>query len=339
MKKTMLVVLIVLLTVPALLFAAGQEETGESAWPSRSIQVNIWSSPGGDTDTTNRTMWGIVEEQLGTTVNCNNVVGAMGSVAASQVWNSERDGHTILGLSELLNTMAVLGGHNTTSKDWNVFVFSGGPGVLGVRADSPFSTLEELLSYAKANPGELSLGCAQKGSVWHVQAATFLAAAGVEVKVVPYNGSAPAVTACMVGEVDIVASSFAEQLEFLRSGDIRPLVTMDDNPIERDGLSIRPGVEIVSEYADSPRVMQYLGSAIPADTPEAITDAWVAAMTAAWESDKMQELIENRGHVPYGWTPDVSRDKLAEIDQTYMWLLVDMGLARESPETFGIERP
>ena len=144
---------VTLIMVAGLVFAGLAIPATAADWPSRTVQVFVWASAGGDTDLTNRTIWGIAEKQEKATVNIANTTGALGGLAANKVWGARRDGHAVLGCSEMLHPLPVLGAHPTTSKDWDVFVIGGGPGIIGVRADSPYKTFEDFMKAAKENPG------------------------------------------------------------------------------------------------------------------------------------------------------------------------------------------
>lgn len=310
-------------------------------WPTRPVQVFVWASAGGDTDLMNRTIWGVAEQQMKKTINVSNATGALGGLAATKVWDARRDGHTVLGCSEMMHPLPVMGAHQTTSRDWDIFVIAGGTGVISVRKDSPYKTFEEFVEASKKNPGKLTISHCPPGCIWHVQALLVGKYGGVEWKFVPYEGSAKAITALMTGEVDAVASSFGEQYEFIRAGQIRPLISM-----ERDGLadssiniSLRPARAVLPGAANAPAVVQWLGTAIPGDTPQDIKNEWAAALKKAFASDKMQEVIKRRVMRPIGWAPAESKAKLFEADKTYTWVLHDLKLTTKSPADFNIPKP
>ncbi|MBI4573900.1 MAG: tripartite tricarboxylate transporter substrate binding protein [candidate division NC10 bacterium] len=308
-------------------------------WPARPIQVFAWASAGGDTDLTNRTIWGIVEDHLKATVTVSNTTGALGGLAATKVWGARRDGHTVLGMSEMLHPLPVVGAHPTTSKDWDVFVIGGGPGVISVRADSPYKTFEDFARAAQQNPGKITMGHCPPGCIWHVKGLLLTKYANLQFKFVPYKGSAPAVTAVLTGEVDSVSASLGEQLEFIRAGRLRPLITTERDPLDYEGIKLQAARAVLPGLEKAPEVFQWLGTAIPADTPDDIRTKWAEALKKAFASPKMQEVLKRRAMRPMGWEPKVSREKLAQADSVYMWLLQDLKLTVHSPETFGVPKP
>jgi tripartite-type tricarboxylate transporter receptor subunit TctC len=334
-KWVSLVVFAVLILVGFVVPASAAE------WPTRPVQVFVWASAGGDTDLMNRTIWGVAEQQTGKTMNVSNATGALGGVAATRVWDARRDGHTVLGCSEMMHPLPVMGAHHTTSQDWDIFTIAGGSGIISVRPDSPYKTFEDLVKAAQQNPGKITVSHCPPGCIWHVKALLVGKYGDVNWKFVPYEGSAKAITALLTGEVDAVSSSLGEQYEFIRSGKIRPLITMEREPlvISELNITLRPALQVLPGVKNAPEVVQWLGTAIPADTPKEIKDAWAATLEKAFASDKMQEVIKRRVMKPIGWMPAESKVKLREADKTYMWILHDLGLTTKSPAEFNVPKP
>lgn len=310
-----------------------------AVWPTRPVQVFVWAAAGGNTDLSNRAIWAVVEEQTKMTCNVNQATGAMGGLAAAKVWDARRDGHTVLGLSDSMHAIGVMGAHPTTSKDWDIFVISTGNGIISVRADSPYKTFEDLVEAVKKNPGKIPLGHSVIGNIWHVQTLLVENYGGVNFKHVPFEGSSKAVTALMTNEVEAVSCEFGEIYEFIRSGRVRPLITMERQPFDVAGVKLRMAEEVLPGIKKAPHVITWLASAIPADTPKEIKDAWAEALTKSFNSEKVQSVLKGRYMKPLGWAPAESRAKLAEMDRTYMWIIYDLGLAKKSPLDFGVQRP
>ena len=334
-KWVALIMMVVLMLMGFVIQAAA------AAWPSRSVQVFVWASAGGDTDLMNRTIWGVAEQQLKSTINVSNATGALGGLAASKVWDARRDGNTVLGCSEMMHPLPVMGAHQTSSRDWSIFVIAGGSGVIAVKKDSPYKTFEDLVQAAQKNPGTITLSHCPPGCIWHVKALLVGKYGGVNFKFVPYEGSQKAITALMTGEVDGVTCSMGEAFEFIRAGSLRPLITTEREPLVNDELklTLRPALAVLPGVSKAPEVVQWLGTAIPADVPTEIKNEWAAALKKAFASDKMQEVIKRRVMRPIGWGPEESKAKLFEADKTYMWVLHDLKLTTKSPAEFNIPKP
>jgi tripartite-type tricarboxylate transporter receptor subunit TctC len=334
-KWVSLVVFAVLILVGFVVPASAAE------WPVRPVQVLVWAGAGGDTDLMNRTIWGVAEQQTGKTMNVSNATGAMGGLAAGKVWSARRDGHTVLGCSETMHAFGVMGASDTSSRDWDIFIIAGGSGIIGVKDDSPYKTFEDLVKASQQKPGQVTVSHCPPGCIWHIQALLAAKHGGVDWKLVPYDGSAKAVTALLTGEVDAVASSLGEQFEFIRSGRIRPLATFEKESVTISdlNLTLRPVMSVLPGAKNAPEVKQWLGTAIPADTPKDIKDQWAATLKKAFNSDKMQEVIKRRVMKPLGWMPEESKVKLFEADKVYMWVIHDLKLTSKSPEVFKVPRP
>jgi tripartite-type tricarboxylate transporter receptor subunit TctC len=145
----------------------------------------------------------------------------------------------------------------------------------------------------------------------------------------------------MTGEVDGVTCSMGEAFEFIRAGSLRPLITTEREPLVNDELklTLRPALAVLPGVSKAPEVVQWLGTAIPADVPTEIKNEWAAALKKAFASDKMQEVIKRRVMRPIGWGPEESKAKLFEADKTYMWVLHDLKLTTKSPAEFNIPKP
>lgn len=330
----------VLLVMCAVLISVGFVVPVSAAeWPTRPVQVFVWASAGGNTDLSNRAIWAGVEDLTKMTCNVNQATGAMGGLAAAKVWDARRDGHTVLGLSDSMHAIGVMGAHHTTSKDWDIFVISTGNGIISVRADSPYKTFEDLVEATKKKPGMIPLGHSVIGNIWHVQTLLVENYGGIKFKHVPFEGSSKAVTALMTNEVEAVGCEFGEIYEFIRSGKVRPLITMERQPFDIAGVKLRMAEEVLPGIKKAPHVITWLASAIPADTPKEIKDAWAAALKKSFNTEKVQSVLKGRYMKPLGWIPSESRVKLAEMDRTYMWIINDLGLAKKSPLEFGVQRP
>jgi len=123
MKKRIVFITVLVFAV-SFLFAAGKKE---AEYPSKPINVYIFSSQGGGTDVWVRHLAGIMEKDLGVSIVCNNLPGANGGTAGMKVFNSPHDGYTVLGASET----SVFFGVNDVSpiaKNWEFFIAGGSPG-------------------------------------------------------------------------------------------------------------------------------------------------------------------------------------------------------------------
>jgi len=205
-------------------------------YPSRDITHIIPWSAGGGTDTVMRTFMNFAEEQLGVGINTQNITGAQSGVGTLRLMNARPDGYTIGSLTwDSVITVPyyeLVPGYDTDKLTYlgSVTVH---PTVLAVHADSPYETLEDFISAARENPGELSISNVGSGGVWHLPALDMADATGIEVNHVPYpDGSGPQREALLSGETDAASLSASAIYNAVQSGQARVLAVMSDERSE-----------------------------------------------------------------------------------------------------------
>lgn len=325
------------------IFVAGAMVLSSSAFaqnfPSRPIDLSVWAAAGGGTDTTNRYLAQAMEKHLGGKINVSNRTGGGGGVAMNHVWSQPRDGYTWLGASEAQQIVKVMEFHNTGTKDWRWYIVAGAPGVISVRADSPYKSLDDLIEATRKNPKSVKVGHCPIGCVWHMKALALGQAAGVELNYIPYDGSGPAHMAGLTGEVDAVVTGIAEQAEFIRAGKLRPLAMIEMKPFEFPKIGMIPAAG--AKYPDIQKIptRQWLGMAIPKDTPPEIVAKIDAAFVKAMDDPKVQSLRSERMFELYGEYGDAAEKSLQKMEDAMSWKLYELGVAKKSPDTFGIAKP
>ena len=168
MKKILMVLVLALVSV-AMVFAAGAAET--EGYPTKDINVYIFSSQGGGTDSWCRFLAPLMEADLGVKIISTNMPGANGGTAAQKVWTSPHDGYTVLGASE---TSMFFGSNGVapTSENWHFFVAAGSGGIIAVPTASPYQTIQDLVAAAKTSPKSVTIANSGQGKGWHTKAVT-----------------------------------------------------------------------------------------------------------------------------------------------------------------------
>ncbi len=205
MKKTLLPILSALLTTVALSFTTLAHAQTAATFPSKPLKIIVPFGAGGIADLTARTVGAKMAEILGQPVVVENKPGAGGIAAGDLVAKSGPDGSTMLLMSNatavsenLFKTMPF-----DTSKDFAPVTTLGFFDIaLITKADSPYKTMAELLAFAKANPGKLNVGTINIGSTQNLAAELFKSTAGIEVQIVPFNGTPAVITALRGGQID-----------------------------------------------------------------------------------------------------------------------------------------
>ncbi len=308
-------------------------------FPNKPIESSVWASAGGGTDTINRLITKAMEKDLGGTVVVSNRTGGGGAVAMNYVWQKPHDGYSWLGASEQMQIVAVMGFHTTKTKDWRWYMVAGAPAVISVRPDSPHKTLEDLLKAARDNPGKVSITHCPIGCVFHAKALGLAEATKIKLNSVPYQGSAPAMVAVLSGDGDAVISSLAEQNEYLKGGKLRPLAMVEMAAADVPDVGRIAGVG--QTYPDIARMpaRQWLGFAVPADTPKAALDRIDAAFTKAMKDPDVVAQLGKMNYGIIGAYGDEAHKILSDMESAVSWKLFELGAAKTSPDQLGIPKP
>ncbi len=289
--------------VAVALLAASLAPTGwAQSFPSKPLRIIVPFGAGGVADLTARTVAQKLGQSLGQPVVIENKPGAGGVGAADTVAKSAPDGHTLLLMSNASAVTATLFKSlpYDTVKDFTP-VSTLGFFDIGVvtAADSKFKTMAELLAYAKANPGKLNVGSINIGSTQNLAAELFKSNVGIDMQIVPFNGTPAVINALRGGQIDVAVEILPPIMGQIKGGALRALVVTDD---QRSALL--PDVPTTKEVG----LPNYLASswnalAVPAGTPKDIVarlnNEIVAAVKDPEVNKKLRELnIEPRTQTP-----------------------------------------
>jgi tripartite-type tricarboxylate transporter receptor subunit TctC len=328
-----------LIVVLALIVAAA----GLSAqdWkPRKPITVIVPWGAGGSTDQITRLAAGLMETPLGQKLVIVNQPGASGSVGTKSVLDAAHDGYTwASGAAADLGTYKIQGMLDTTIQDWHLFLSIANIGVIAVNANTPYKTFDDLLKAFKAKPGQVTVATAGQVSAGRIAMESVRKFAGIEYKMLPYDGGNPAVIACVAGETEAVAQLAVEEADMLRGGKLRPLVVLDDKPLTIKGLAapIPPITNWFKDYKPGPN---YFGIFLPKDTPAEI----IRALEKAWDqaigkSQEIQTYALERGAVFAPTYGAEAQKRVYAYLQQVAWLYHDAGRTKMSPDAVGISKP
>ena len=336
-KKELLIVIVSLVVVVVGYLGVQMFTSSDDAFPNHTISVNAHAGAGGGTDVWVRKMCSILEQDLGQSLNVSNVTGGSGGECVNLVSESASDGYTWLGFSESLATHVANGIHTHTTSEFDYYIIGGCPGVLCVAADSPYTTYDEFIEAAKENPGELKVSNSGRGKLWHLK--TYIAAGLGEVPLeyVPYGGSGDSIIACLNGEVTAVAASIGEINDYVKAGQLRPLVALETDSYVVGEYTVPSACDYFEVANDYYPLAQVLGIAVKTDTPQEVKDVIEAAFNTAMASDDMKEFAEEQFGDLYGYTGAEAKEYMVSLESKMSSLLVDLGLNQVDIEEFGIE--
>jgi len=245
-------------------------------FPDRDITYVIAFNAGGESDITARLQQPYLEELLGVNVNIVNRPGGGGAVAWSEIQRSTKpDGYTVVGVN--LPHIATQPMERTDTgfetDDFELIMwFQFTPNALLVRKESPFQTLDELIAYAKENPGSVTLGGSGSNTANHIAVLQLEQLAGIDLTYVPFTGTGPTVPALLGGHVTALMSY--SPMAVLQQDQVRTLAIASAERVSflPDAPTfVEQGIDIVSGA--------HRGVAAPPGTPEDV----VAALADAFE--------------------------------------------------------
>lgn len=243
-------------------------------YPTRPIEIVVPSAAGGGTDVMARLYAEAAKKLVPQPFVVSNKPGASGGIGMTEVARALPDGYKI---GVIISELAIIPHLNMTKTTTTDFIpiarLNGDPGLIAVRNDSPYKSIDDLLAAARTKPGELSMGNAGSGSIWHLAAAAVEQKTGVRFNHVPFQGSAPSVLALVGGHVDAIAVSPAEIGSHVAAGNIRVLVSMGERrspaPYDKVATFKEKGVDLVFgtwrglgvPLKTSPEIVKYLRDA------------------------------------------------------------------------------
>jgi tripartite-type tricarboxylate transporter receptor subunit TctC len=237
-------------------------------YPTRPVRVVVGFPPGGFTDTTTRLISAWLSEKLGQQFVVENRPGASSNIATEFVARSAPDGYTLLQIGDGNAYNATL--YDNLNFDFvrdiaPVASMITAPFVLVVNPSFPAKTVPEFIAYAKANPGKINVGSLGPGSPSQLIGVLFKSMAGLDLVTVNYRGIGPALTDLMAGRIEVVFTSLASVIGYIKSDKLRALGVTTAKRAE-----IFPDVPALGEYVKGYEAAGWVGLGAPAKTPPEI---------------------------------------------------------------------
>jgi tripartite-type tricarboxylate transporter receptor subunit TctC len=285
------------------------------AYPSRPVRIVVPFPPAGVSDIVTRLIGQWLSERLGTPFVIENRPGAGSNLGTEVVVNAPPDGYTLLNLSSANATNATM--YEKLNFDFirdiaPVASLVRFPYVLEVNPSVPVRTVPELISYAKANPGKLSIASAGTGTPAHIAGELFKLMTGVDMVHVPYRGAALALTDLLGGQVQVMIDNMAASLEHIRTGRLRALAVTTATRLET-----LPDIPTVAEFVVGFEASSMNGLGAPKRTPNEIVHKLNKEINAALADPKIKARIADLGLTPLVGSP-ADLEKLI-ADETEKW--------------------
>lgn len=303
----------------ALLLLGAAADTALAQYPARPIRVVVPIAPGGGTDIFARLMSTELASQFGQPVVVENMPGAGNIVGIKNVIAAPPDGYRLLFTS------------NTVTIDQSVKIkpefdlmrdltpianVVNGVYVLMVSTRIPAASLAEFVAWARANPGKVNYGSTGLATTGHLISEEFARVTGTRLFHIPYGGVAPANTAFLAGDIDMLWNDALLSMPAVKSGKARILVvgSRTRSPILPDVPTMieagHPGFEAAFKFG-------YFG---PGGTPRPIVERLNSEILAALKSPRIRSAAEERGWEIAGTSPEGYKRMLE--DEVALWARV-----------------
>jgi tripartite-type tricarboxylate transporter receptor subunit TctC len=278
----------------ALASLTSQPGVAQDNYPNKPIRFILGFSAGGGTDVILRTVAAKLSENLAVPVVVENKAGANANIAGEAVAKAAPDGYTFL-----YNTSSlVLSPHLYSSLNYDfktqltpVALTANIPYVLATHPSVPVKSVQEFVTYLKANPGKLNYASSGEGNITHLSTILFLNSVGAQATHIPYKGEAPGLVDLLGGQVQFMIGNSNTMIPYIQQGKLTGLAAaslkrmdaMKNLPTLSE--TILPGVEYGA----------WSGVMAPANTPKPVIDKMNAALNKTLQDPAVRERIVASG--------------------------------------------
>jgi tripartite-type tricarboxylate transporter receptor subunit TctC len=283
-------------------------------FPTKPVRLIVTYPPGGSSDLMSRVYGAKLAEFWGQQVVIESKPGAAGSIGMDYAARQPNDGYTFVvgnlgpvAVNPLLSNVQ----YNIQKDFIAVSMISTGPNVLVVRTDSEFKSLNDIIAYAKKNPGKLNYGTSGPGSVSHLSSEMLKNNQKIEAVEVAYKGGGLAITDLLGGQIQYIFSDSLPAMAHIRAGKLRPLCVTGDNRYE-----LLPEPPLCRDAAPGLVAVNWWGVLLPAGSPKAVLDKLNADTVKALADPDVKKRFADLGVEAVSSTPEqfaaFIRDEMAK---------------------------
>jgi len=313
-----------LLSLACALFAA---PAAAQEFPSKTINIIVPLSAGGGTDLLARVIAAKMRERFGQPVTVENRPGAAGNIGADAVFKAAPDGYTLMFTqpAPLVVNKALYAKLTYEPEQFvPIALVSLQDIMLAVHPGVPAKNLQELIAYAKANPGKLNFGSSGAGSAPHLAAELFNSMAGLKMVHVPYKGAAGSMAATLGGQVDLTFFAFSTALKNAQAGKLRAIGV--GSP-KRNPQA--PEVPSISEVIPGYSATSWTAFVAPPGTPAPVAQKLAQAVSEILKMPDVHGRMVDAGDATFDSTPEQMTAFLQEERQRWGDLIKAVGVKVE----------
>ena len=302
--------------------------SAQSAYPSKSIRILVPFPAGGSTDFVARGIGQKITEAWGQQVVLDNRAGAAGIVATEIVAKAAPDGYTLLmnSVSHAANASMYSKLPYDTLRDFApIILFADVPIILVVRSQFSANSVADLISLARAKPGQLNFAAGGVGASSHLAGELFRSMARIQWQTVQYKGGAPTLVDLLGGQVDLTFSPIASSIQHVKAGRLKALGVTSSKRVP-----LLPDLPTIAEsgvpgYAAS----AWYGVVAPARVPRDIIQKLNREINALLKNPEFREGMLARGAVPMGGSSEEFAAFMRQEVSKYAALVKESGIKIE----------
>jgi len=275
----------------------------QAGYPNKPIRMIVPLAAGSAVDVAARLLAAKMSQNMGQTINVENIVGAAGIIGASQLAKAAPDGYTIGGFNDSILTMVPNLNPNTPFNPQTDFVHVSRVAIIefsiAVGTNSSWKSAADLVAAAKAAPGRYTYASGGNGSPQHMGGALFAAHTGIDIKHVPYRGASQAAQDVAGGQVDITVQGIATVAALAKGGKLKLIGVMADqrHPEYPDTPTLKEAGIAGFDYST------WFGLTLPKGAPREIVDRLNAEVVKALADPEMRQRFAAVGLKPEGSSP------------------------------------
>lgn len=273
------------------------------AWPAKPIRLIVPYPPGGFTDVTARLIGQKLQERLGQTVLVDNKAGANGTIGVAELARAAPDGHTfaiVIAAHAANPSLYSRLPYDTRNDLAAVSLIGVSPLVAAVNKDAPYKNAQELVAYAKRNPGKVSFGSSGNGAAAHLTTELLKSLTQTDMVHIPYKGAAAALQDLMGGQIHLLFDAASGLINPGKTGQVRLIGVAAERR-----LPMLPEVPTFIEQGIAGFTgSTWAGLLAPARTPPAIVKQVSDEVSRIVRLDDVKSRLEGMGTLPAGSTPE-----------------------------------
>jgi len=287
-----------------------EQEPAKLDYPERSINFIVPYGAGGGTDVMGRAVVGALD--LGVSTYVTNIEGASAGTGSMEVYHSDPDGYTLLvHQAEALVTYVTTGTYSEAldTELTPVATVAWDPMAVSVAANGKFKSLEDIVNYAKENPGEIKWASVGTKSNNHLTSAMIWEAAGIDVTYVPYDSASKSKTAVLGGNADVLLGQVSEVKALVDSGEMLCVAVCSEN---RSTIENFEEVPTTVEMGYDAVMGNHRGFFAPPELPQEITAYLTEKIKEVYDTDEFKSSMADLGYECEFLDPDQIRSIIEE---------------------------